>query len=203
MSNKIERPAPSAMRRRLTTARRREELITAAAHLLGTRPDDEVSIDEIAKHAGASRALLYHYFSSKQELVRAVVAHEATALREAIEGQELSAALAAYLDYVESHPHGYRLLHEGALRLDSEVRDLIAESRTHIERTVLSLLRTPHSDPVTRLAIRGWTGFVITICLEWVNDESLDRQTVEALLKRSLNKIAAMVDDPSDVSTGQ
>ena len=174
------------VRRRLRTEQRRLELIRSAAQLLGTRPYDDVSTDEIAEHAGASRALLYHYFPSKQELAHEVVQHESTALRAAIEGRELSAALAAYLDYVESHPDGYRLLHEGALRLDSEIRGVLSESREHIERIVLELLGTPNPDPAMRLAVRGWTGFVIAVCLEWVNDSSIERQTVEAVLTRSL-----------------
>ncbi|WP_168627564.1 MULTISPECIES: TetR/AcrR family transcriptional regulator [unclassified Cryobacterium] len=177
------------MRRRLTTEQRRLELIRSAAQLLGTRPYEDVSIDEIAEHAGASRALLYHYFPSKQELAREVVQHESTALRAAIEGQDLPAALAAYLDYVESHPDGYRLLHEGALRLDSEIRGVISESREHVERIVLELLGTTNPGPAARLAVRGWTGFVIAICLEWINDSGIDRRTVEAILTRSLDQL--------------
>ena len=182
MSNKPER-------RRLTTEQRRHELIKAAAHLFGTRPYDDVSIDEIAEAAGASRALLYHYFASKQQLVRAVVEHESTALRAAIQGQELSSALAAYLDYVESHPHGYRLLHQGALGFDGEIRAMITESREHIERIVLDRLHSSGAGVETRLAIRGWTGFAITVCLDWINDSSIDRQTVESVLMRSLDQL--------------
>ena len=46
----------------------REELIAAALELFSTRDAEDVSIDDVASAAGASRALVYHYFGGKQEL---------------------------------------------------------------------------------------------------------------------------------------
>ena len=39
----------------------------AGARLLGARPFDEVSIEEIAAAAGVSKGLLYHYFPTKKD----------------------------------------------------------------------------------------------------------------------------------------
>ena len=50
-------------------------------------------MDEVAKRSGASRPLLYHYFSSKQELIRAVVAHESATLAGSIDSAKLPEAL--------------------------------------------------------------------------------------------------------------
>lgn len=58
----------TAARRRLSVGERRDELINAALELLSSRAATEVSMDDVAASAGASRALIYHYFGSKQEL---------------------------------------------------------------------------------------------------------------------------------------
>ena len=124
-------------------------------------------MDEVAKRSGASRPLLYHYFSSKQELIRAVVAHESATLAGSIDSAKLPEALDAYLDYVESHPHGYRLLHGGPLQADREVKTTVEQTRTLIENEVISHLGIEKPTELTRLAVRGWTGYVIAVCMEW------------------------------------
>lgn len=58
----------SSPRRRLSVDERREQLITVALELFSARPPEEVSIDDIAAAAGASRPLVYHYFPGKQAI---------------------------------------------------------------------------------------------------------------------------------------
>jgi AcrR family transcriptional regulator len=65
--------AGAAARRRFSVGERSDELINAALELLSSRPATEVSVDDVATSAGASRALLYHYFGSKQELYLAAL----------------------------------------------------------------------------------------------------------------------------------
>jgi len=57
--------------RRLGTVKRREQLLAAGAELLGRRPYDEVSLEEIAAAAGVSKSLLYHYFPTKTDYLLA------------------------------------------------------------------------------------------------------------------------------------
>ncbi|MEV4887949.1 helix-turn-helix domain-containing protein, partial [Nonomuraea sp. NPDC055795] len=42
--------------------------MAAALELFSKRDAEDVSIDDVASAAGASRALVYHYFGGKQEL---------------------------------------------------------------------------------------------------------------------------------------
>src|SRR4051794_17797661 len=60
-------------RRRLSVDERRDELIAAALELFSNRQPEDISIDEVADAAGASRALVYHYFGGKQELYLAAL----------------------------------------------------------------------------------------------------------------------------------
>lgn len=184
-------PTAQRARRRLSTAQRRREIILAAATLLGSQPLEQVSIDEIAERAGASRALLYHYFSSKADLVRAVVEHESLALRASIAGRELFAAITAYLDYVEAHPHGYRLLHDGALSGDDQVRSTFRESRRVMEQVVLDHFGIDEPHTAMRWAVRGWTGFTVAVCLSWIEERCAERATVEKLLIGSLESLVS------------
>src|SRR6476620_7385194 len=54
-------------RTRLSPDARRAQLIALGVDMLATRTLDELSVEEIAKQAGISRGLLFHYFASKQE----------------------------------------------------------------------------------------------------------------------------------------
>ena len=63
---------PPTEKRRLSTDARREQLLASGARLLAERPHDEVSIEEIARAAGVSKGLLYHYFRSKEEVLETI-----------------------------------------------------------------------------------------------------------------------------------
>ena len=54
--------------RRLSPDARREELIAVALELFSTTPPEQLSLEDVAAAAGVSRALLYRYFSSLNEL---------------------------------------------------------------------------------------------------------------------------------------
>lgn len=186
MPSNSKHQATVSPRRRLSTDQRRQELINATTELLGTNPSVTFSMDEVAQRAEASRALLYHYFPSKQELIRAVVAQESTDLGEALEAKDLNDALDAYLRYVESHPVGYRLLHDGALQADPEVKATIEQARAKIEHAVETQLGITSPTELTRLAVRGWTGFVVAVCLEWAKSNQPRREEVHTLLFKAL-----------------
>ncbi|MFF7656839.1 TetR/AcrR family transcriptional regulator, partial [Streptomyces sp. NPDC007983] len=60
--------------RRLSVEARRAELITAALGLFAHRAPEDVSLDDVASAAGASRPLVYRYFpGGKQQLYEAAL----------------------------------------------------------------------------------------------------------------------------------
>src|ERR1700710_2071148 len=66
--------APSAApRTRLTPGDRRSQLVALGVESLVELPLHSLSIEQLAAKAGVSRALLFHYFGSKQGLHREVV----------------------------------------------------------------------------------------------------------------------------------
>src|SRR3954463_14784118 len=96
---------------RLSPEARRAQLIGLGVELLATRRLDELSVELIAKTAGISRGLLFHYFASKQEfhleVARAAAADtpprtEADPALPPVEA--LRVALTSFVDYVEENP---------------------------------------------------------------------------------------------------
>ena len=63
----------SEPRSRLSPEQRRAQLIAIGVAFLAEHPLDELTIDELATRAGVSRALIFHYFDSRQGVERAIV----------------------------------------------------------------------------------------------------------------------------------
>ena len=93
-------------RTRLTPAAREEQIINVAAAHFARRGVVGASMLDIAKEAGITRALLYHYFPGKESLAAAVTRREARAVLETLsehheDPQEaLHTALHVYFDRV-------------------------------------------------------------------------------------------------------
>src|SRR2546425_2508463 len=58
--------------RRAQAEERREQIIDAAAKLFAEKGYDGASIRDIAREAGITEGLIYHYFESKDQLTEAV-----------------------------------------------------------------------------------------------------------------------------------
>ena len=85
----------------------------------------------IAREAGISKALLYHYFPSKQAYFVATLQQQAQELGRVIAvdpalppAEQLRRALDAFLGWVEENADGYGKLLEGA-STHAEVRELV------------------------------------------------------------------------------
>ena len=79
-------PSPSAPsssgRSRRSAGDRWAQLVAIGLELLPTTPVQELTIDEVARRAGISRSLLFHYFATKRDYYTAVTQAAADLLRE-------------------------------------------------------------------------------------------------------------------------
>jgi AcrR family transcriptional regulator len=66
-------PRAARERARLQVDERRTQLLELGLRLFTDRSYDELSIDDIARAAGISKGLLYHYFPSKRDYYVEVV----------------------------------------------------------------------------------------------------------------------------------
>jgi AcrR family transcriptional regulator len=199
-----------AKRSRMSTDARREQLLASGAELLGRRPYDEVSIEEIAAAAGVSKGLLYHYFPTKQDFVLAALERGQRELGELIApdaglppAEQLGASIDRFLDFVEEHEAAYTAIFrsrgggepaiQAALdqgrqeRLDSLLDSLAGWAAAPVEVTRTPLLET---------ALLGWLFFLEGAVLRWLERRDVSREELRLLLERALiGTLAAGVGD--------
>ncbi|MFI6505645.1 TetR/AcrR family transcriptional regulator [Nonomuraea typhae] len=185
-SAEAARPA----RRRLSVDRRREELMAAALELFSKRDAEDVSIDDVASAAGASRALVYHYFGGKQELYVAALKSAAQQLESRLRPQEggrpldnLAAGLRRYFDFVEEHAAGFAaLLRGGPANRAGEVGEIVDGVRQRLFRLIQQQMRVEQPAPVLRTTIRSWIASVETAGLDWLEHRDIERPVLEKML---------------------
>ncbi|HEX7600148.1 MAG TPA: helix-turn-helix domain-containing protein [Polyangiaceae bacterium] len=178
-------------RERLLTGARRAQLIAMGLEAFGARSYDEVSIDDLARAAGISKGLLYHYFRTKRAFYVAAVTEAARRLLEETATdatlpplERAVRGLSAYLTFVERHGTAYVTLMRGGVGFDAEVMRVVEGTRAKLIERVLEARGA--EDPATRLAIRGWIGFVEATSLEWVERRAMDRDELVGLWVRVL-----------------
>jgi AcrR family transcriptional regulator len=93
---------------RLDVDERRRRLLELGRELFAQHSYQELSMARIAREAGISKALLYHYFPSQQDYFAATLTTAAELLRELTEPdpslppiEALSSSLDAYLRWIE------------------------------------------------------------------------------------------------------
>jgi AcrR family transcriptional regulator len=73
----------TATRRRLSPEARKQHIIESAAAAIAASGVIDLTMEQIAEHAGVSRGLLYNYFDNVEEIVLAVHRAEAAVLEDA------------------------------------------------------------------------------------------------------------------------
>src|SRR4051794_24290193 len=152
---------------RLDVDERRRRLLELGRSLFTSHPYDELSMARIAREAGISKALLYHYFPSKQAFFVATLQDAAARLAERVlpdprqpPAAQLSSALDAWLCWVEENRAAYAKLLRGATSAP-EVRGLIDRVRDQTAAFILERLWDDGPPPARlRAAVRGWLWFM-------------------------------------------
>ncbi len=184
-------PPAARERARLQVDERRSQLIELGLQLFAERSVDELSIDDIARAAGISKGLLYHYFSSKRdyylEVVRAAAGHLVE--RTGAAGVDASPAalqdgLDVYLDFVEQNARSFVALMRGSN--DPDVLQIVETTRRSIADRILSRLGQEQPTPLLRTALRGWIGLVEAASLDWLERRDLPREQLRALCAQML-----------------
>lgn len=172
---------------------RRNLLLDQGRRLFTTHAYDELSMATIAREAGISKALLYHYFPSKQAYFVATLRDAATDLADRIrpdddvpQREQLERALDVWLGWVDDHGDAYAKLMRAASGV-AELRDLVDGVRDATAATIAErLLNGAASDPPVRNAANGWLWFMDGVCQDWVRYRDLDRDHVRQVLLDAL-----------------
>jgi AcrR family transcriptional regulator len=178
--------------RRLQPEERRQRLLERGAELFAVHSYDELSMREIARAAGISKPLLYHYFPSKRAFFQATLARAAEELRARTEPDpnlppldQLKGSLEAFLELVDENALAYRKLMQSVNSV-SEVREIVEDIRTRTAARILEGLYAEGAPAKARVAVHGWLWFMDGACLDWIERRDLSRDELRDLLLGTL-----------------
>lgn len=189
---------------RLDPAARRAQLIDLGVEMLATRRLDELSVELIAKAAGISRGLLFHYFPSKQdfhlEVARAAAAEmirRTSPNTELPPVEALRGALTSFIDYVEENPDNYKSLVRGAASGDAQMRAIFDATRSTMAQRILDVLTVLGLEVSARatLAIHGWVAYTEECVVRWIDTQTVTRDELLEMLTKSLPAVALAATD--------
>lgn len=190
-------------RRRLKPDERRAEIIGAAIRSFTSQPYTEVSMAEIADEAGASRALLTHYYGDKEALYAAVIHYLIDQLESMVRtdldlsGRELiDANLTSLLDLLASQREAaVAFFGGGPAGRDVDVSGAIEDLNSHlVSRVLQNHFGSDEAPPVTRLAVLGFVGFGSAVVFDWLKNETIPREELHQLLADNLENALATMD---------
>lgn len=188
-------PAPRPLRR--SADDRRAQLVQIGLELLPTTPVQELTIDEVARRAGISRSLLFHYFATKREYYTAVT-HAAADLMLAHllppPGAALPAEVAGMLDryvgWVETYRESHLAFVRGAAGGDPWVAEVYEQTRDRLVAVALEALELP-DEPRHRQLVTAWFAFTEDLVGQWAREPTMPRDELLALLRDVLDRLVA------------
>lgn len=180
----------------MNTDLRRAQLLELGIKEFATRAYDEVQIDQVARAAGMSKGLLYHYFPTKRDYYVETVREAARRLLVVTDIdpsmpplERLVEGMVRYLDFAEQHARAHVALLRGGLGSDSDVNEIIDTTRRTLLDRLLAGTGEEHPSPEFRLSLRGWVAFVEATSLDWLEQRDVSRDALMALWLRVLVRI--------------
>ncbi len=174
---------------------RRAELIATGRRLFADTSYDTLSMDDIAKHAGVAKGLIYYYFKSKRGYYLAIVEDSVSNLISLAESgtalpceERVTRAVESFLWFAQYHQAAFRTIVTGGVGFDSEVMAIREAVRQEMINTIAEGAYGRRDVPqITRTVLLGWMCNVEGITLDWLShQEELPRETVCGLLVRAL-----------------
>ena len=191
---------------RLQVDQRRRQLLDAGAELFARFSYDELSMAKIARAVGISKALLYHYFPSKQAYFQATLEQAAAELAETVQPdpdlppvEQLAGSLDAYLGWVERNADAYAKL-IASVGAVPEVRELVERVRNETADRILEGISPQGVAPPLRAAVRGWMWFMDGAIMDWIEHRDIERARLQGLLLGTLLGAVTASGEPIQVS---
>ena len=191
---------------RLQVDERRKQLLDAGAELFARHSYDELSMAKIARAVGISKALLYHYFPSKQAYFQATLEQAAAELAETVQPdldlppvEQLAGSLDAYLGWVERNADAYAKL-IASVGAVPEVRELVERVRNETADRILEGISPRGVAPPLRAAVRGWMWFMDGAIMDWIEHRDIERARLQGLLLGTLLGAVTASGEPIQVS---
>ncbi|WP_347060234.1 TetR/AcrR family transcriptional regulator [Blastococcus sp. HT6-30] len=191
-------PSPPGRGRR-SAGDRRAQLVQIGLELLPTTPVQELTIDEVARRAGISRSLLFHYFPSKRDYYAAVTRAAADLLWDHLlprpgppapdAGDDtVDGMLDRYVGWVETFRETHLAFVRGAAGGDPWVAEVYEEIRGRLVEVGLQTLGLP-GDARRRQLVLAFFAFTEELVAQWVLEPTMPRSELLALLRDVLDRV--------------
>jgi AcrR family transcriptional regulator len=179
--------------KRLDVDERRAQLLDLGTRLFAEHSYEDLSMARIAREAGISKALLYHYFPSKEEFFRAALGEAAMELAQRTQPDEsqppleqVRAATHAFVAWIGERGEAYAKLLQSVGAVP-ELRDTMNGIRDLTSARILDgLVGEPHRTAAARAAVRGWLWFMDGVLLDWIEHRDRSADEVAESLVRAL-----------------
>lgn len=186
-------PQPSRLRR--SAGDRRAQLVQIGLELLPTTPVQELTIDEVARRAGISRSLLFHYFATKREYYTAVTRAAADLMLEHLlpaadvpREEQITGMLDRYVGWVETFRETHLAFVRGAAGGDPWVAEVYQDTRDRLVGVALQALALA-DDARYRQLVLAWFAFTEDLVGQWVQEPAMTRPELLALLRDVLDRL--------------
>jgi AcrR family transcriptional regulator len=179
---------------RLSRSARRAQLLVAARDVFAAQGYHAAAMDDIAERAGVSKPVLYQHFPGKLELYRALLTTCADELVERVgdaiarthdNRERVTAAVAAYFDFVAGDGQAYRLVFESDLRGEPEAAAVVDGALTRCIEIVAAAVTTDAGldGARARLLAVGLVGLSQVAAQYWLDsDGTVPRDEAVALM---------------------
>lgn len=173
---------------------RRSRLIAAALDLFAERPYEDVSVDEICARAEVAHGLLSYHFGGKRGLFASavseawaeLVSYELPLPYEHGAAERVRGYLTRHFHYARQHPERFRIMMRTG-HADEQIMEILRAARRNAVKEIASALGCPEGAPQRlRTAITGWTGFVDTVTLDYIDNDSLHEEDLTDLCTQVL-----------------
>ena len=185
------------MRRRLTSASRREQLLSVALDEFGRRGFHLTQMEHVAAAAGVSKGLLYQHFESKEELFAAVTGSIVEGLSTELHAltkpgdpglDRMRVLVRTLFDFATDQPSAWAVIirHFDKPEVGDELRGL----RDDLGAIIVDLMllnrrnnptRLAAAEPVVTLFAPIVTGGLMSLISWWLDHPEVPRQRAESM----------------------
>ena len=162
---------------------------------------DRISIEEIAKAAGISKGLLFHYFANKRGFQLEIVRRASADLLAATAPDpdlapmpRLRDSIERYVDFVSDRREAYISQLRGPASAEPEFVAVFEANRAQTVARVLNgfpaLDGAEFDRAEVEVAVRGWIAFVEETAISWLRGQQISRDQLVELNLRALPAIA-------------
>jgi AcrR family transcriptional regulator len=180
--------------KRMTSAERRDQLISVARVRFASAGFDGTSVEEIAARAEVSKPVIYEHFGGKEGLYAVVVDREVATLLAAIRvalsdpgagsRRLLEKGTLALLTYIESCPEGFQIImRDSSERGGSGFASILSDVIARVEGLLIPQFeaRGYSAKPVPLIA-QGLAGLIAMTGQWWLDNPEYAKQEVTDIL---------------------